>query len=152
MSAARHRAITSLINRRVITSQAQLIRLLAEQDFQVTQATISRDLKAIGASKQRDAKGRLRYAIPPGRAHGEEEVTLGRALEAYAQSIAPTGSLVVLRTPPGAAHIVAAAIDAMPLRGVLGTVAGDDTLLVVTEEQVGGWRIAKELERIGAAR
>lgn len=153
MPSGRQRAIRSLISRRVITSQAQLVELLAQAGFRVTQATVSRDLESIGAIKDRDAGGRARYVIPgdvPSR--DEAEASLERALNELALAIAPTESLVVLRTPPGAAHVVASVIDATNLNGVLGTVAGDDTLLVIADEQVGGWGVAKELERIGAGR
>jgi transcriptional regulator of arginine metabolism len=77
---------------------------------------------------------------------------LGRALAQFAVAITPSGALVVVKTPPGAAQVVAGAIDGAVLGGVLGTVAGDDTLLVVVDEKIGGWRIAKELERIGGGR
>lgn len=152
MAATRQRLIYSLINRRVITSQAELVGLLAQAGYQVTQATVSRDLRAIGAAKVRDARGRLRYVIPSELPPDQAESTLERALEDFALAIAPSAGLVVLRTSPGAAHVVAAAIDVTDLAGVLGTVAGDDTLIVVADEQVGGWRVAEELERIGAGR
>jgi len=80
------------------------------------------------------------------------EATVSAALAQFARTITPTGSLVVIKTPPGAAQVVAGAVDGAALPGVLGTVAGDDTLLVVVDEQVGGWRVAKELERMGAGR
>ncbi len=153
-SAARRRAIRRLLAEEAVPSQSALAGLLSAAGFPVTQATISRDLRSLGAVKVRDDDGGGRYLIPEGSGAGDEDAAdlLGRALAEFAQIITPTGSMVVVKTPPGAAHVVAAAIDGAVVAGVLGTVAGDDTLLVVADEKVGGWRVAKELERIGAGR
>jgi transcriptional regulator of arginine metabolism len=107
----------------------------------------------MGAVKRRSSDGLYGYAFPDEPIHldGSGE-TVSRALAQFARSITPTGSLVVVKTPPGAAQVVAGAIDGAALTGVLGTVAGDDTLLVIVEEKIGGWRVAKELERLGVGR
>lgn len=125
--------------------------ILAEEGFSVTQATISRDLNAIGATKQPTRDGPARYTINDGHDPSVEEESLGKAINEFALTITPSGSLVVLRTPPGAAHVVAAAIDGSSVDGILGTVAGDDTLLVVADGSSGGYRVATELERIGSS-
>ncbi len=152
-TASRRRLLRRLVARRVVPNQGALVELLGDAGYRVTQATVSRDLRALGAVKVRREDGRLRYVIPEDPVStGESQSALARALEAFAEAITPTGSLVVLKTPPGAAHVVAAAIDAAVVDGVLGTVAGDDTVLVVADEKVGGWRVAKELERVGAGR
>ena len=119
----------------------------------MTQATVSRDLTEMGAVKRRSSDGLYGYALPeePIPLDGSND-TVAKALAQFARTITPTGSLVVVKTPPGAAQVVAGAVDAAALPGVLGTVAGDDTLLVIVDEKVGGWRVAKELERIGAGR
>ena len=138
---------------RHVTRQSDVVEQLEREGFHVTQATVSRDLKEMGAVKRRSSDGLYGYALPdePRPAEGNDE-TVFRALAQFASSITPTGSLVVVKTPPGAAQVVAGAIDGAALTGVVGTVAGDDTLLVIVEEKVGGWRIAKELERMGAER
>lgn len=138
---------------RHITRQQDVVEQLEREGFQVTQATVSRDLAEMGAVKRRSSDGLYGYALPeePPPMEGGNEA-LARALAQFATTITPTGSLVVVKTPPGAAQVVAGAVDGAALGGVLGTVAGDDTLLVVVEEKIGGWRIAKELERIGAGR
>lgn len=152
-TASRRRLLRRLVARRVVSNQSALVELLGDAGFQVTQATVSRDLRALGAVKVRRGDSRLRYIIPENPVStGESQGALARVLEDFAEAITPTGSLVVLKTPPGAAHVVAGAIDAAVLDGVLGTVAGDDTVLVVADERVGGWRVAKELERVGGGR
>lgn len=138
---------------RHVTRQQDVVEQLEKEGFQVTQATVSRDLADMGAVKRRSSDGLYGYALPadPPRVEGGNAVLAG-ALAQFATTITPSGSLVLVKTPPGAAQVVAAAVDGAAIGGVLGTVAGDDTLLVVVEEKVGGWRIAKELERIGAGR
>jgi transcriptional regulator of arginine metabolism len=138
---------------RHITRQQDVVEQLEREGFRVTQATVSRDLAEMGAVKRRSSDGLYGYTLPedPPRAEGGTEA-LARALAQFATTITPTGSLVVVKTPPGAAQVVAGAVDGAALGGVLGTVAGDDTLLVVVEDKISGWRVAKELERIGAGR
>ena len=152
-TAARRRALRRILMTRHVTRQADVVEQLEREGFQVTQATVSRDLTAMGAVKMRSSDGLYGYALP------EESIPLdggqesaSRALAQFAQTITPTGSLVVVKTPPGAAQVVAAAVDGAAVPGILGTVAGDDTLLVIVDEKIGGWRVAKELERIGAGR
>jgi transcriptional regulator of arginine metabolism len=138
---------------RHITRQQEIVEQLEREGFAVTQATVSRDLAEMGAVKRRSSDGLYGYTLPvePPSAEGGNEA-LGRALAQFAMTITPSGALVVVTTPPGAAQVVAGAVDGAGLGGVLGTVAGDDTLLVVVDEKIGGWRIAKELERIGGGR
>jgi transcriptional regulator of arginine metabolism len=150
-TAARHRAVRSILVRHVVSSQGDLVAHLAADGFDVTQATVSRDLQTLGAVKARDGDGHLRYVLAEGLAPADEsQETLGRAISEFVESIVPSGNLVVVKTPPGAAHVVAAAVDGSGLDGVLGTVAGDDTLMIVADETVGGRAVADELERIGA--
>ncbi len=150
-TAARHRAVRSILARHVVASQEDLVGHLAADGIEVTQATISRDLQTLGAIKARDADGHLRYMLADGfRPGGEAEELLARSLAEFALSISSSGNLVVVKTPPGAAHVVASGVDGAALTGVMGTVAGDDTLMIVTDEAIGGRAVAKELERIGA--
>jgi transcriptional regulator of arginine metabolism len=148
-TAARRRLLRRFISERRVGSQQELVDLLAASGHDVTQATVSRDLDAIGAVKRKVNGGAARYEIPSEPA-GDEE--LARALADFVESIEASGNVVVVRTPPGAAHLVAGAIDRADLAAVLGTVAGDDTMLVVAREPTGGHTLAAELERIGAGR
>jgi transcriptional regulator of arginine metabolism len=146
LKAARQRALTALLRSRQVSSQARVLEHLRMQGFDATQATVSRDLEDLGAVKVRSADGRLVYALPEpeavqGAAHDEIRQVLGALLLA----IVPTGNLVVLRTPPGHANALASALDRAGLAGVAGTVAGDDTVLVVCAERTPGRAVARQL-------
>jgi len=153
-TAARRRAIRRIISHNGVGSQAILVEELAGLGFEVTQATVSRDLRELGAIKARDENGKSQYTLPAPDRGGDDAATaqaLSRLLIEFAETIVPTGNLVLITTPPGAAQVVAGAIDRGAIEGVLGTVAGDDTLLVVVTDEVGGRRVADELEELGEA-
>lgn len=146
-TAARRRVIRTLIADRPVSSQGELVELLAEQGHMVTQATVSRDLQVIGATK---AAGD--HYVLVGRTDADEaHAALARAIDEFVEAIGFSGTLVVLRTPPGAAQVVAAAIDNAQVEGILGSVAGDDTVLVVASEEQTGEGVAGVLEQIGAS-
>lgn len=133
--AARHARIVELVTTRAVTSQTELGRLLAESGVAVTQATLSRDLDELGAVKMRTAAGPA-YALPPegqpvGGTAQAVDARLAKLLEDLVVSVEPTGDVVVLRTPPGGAHLLGSALDRAGLPDVAGTVAGDDTVLLV---------------------
>jgi transcriptional regulator of arginine metabolism len=151
-TAGRRRLIRKLIGEGSITSQARLVDLLEAQGFPVTQATVSRDLDALGATKTRGDNGVVHYIIGDLIELTEAEHRLRRAINDFVDEIAVSGNIVVLHTPPGAAHLVAGAIDGSALADVLGTVAGDDTLMVVAAANVGGAVVASKIEEIGAGR
>ena len=142
----RQHRVARIIEQRSVTSQAQLVDLLAADGVVATQATVSRDLEDLGAIKVRVAGGEPVYAIPE---HAKERVApeehLRRVLGEWVVEVAHSGNLVVLRTPPGSAHVVGSAIDRSGLADVLGTVAGDDTILVVASERAGGEQLAQRL-------
>jgi transcriptional regulator of arginine metabolism len=145
----RQHRIEKLLEAHTVASQARLVELLASEGVEATQATVSRDLEEIGAVKVRVAGGETVYAIPElpkDRLVPEEQ--LRRVLADWVVEIACSGNLVVLRTPPGSAHVVASALDRAGLPGVLGTVAGDDTLLIVASEKTGGDRVTKRLQAL----
>lgn len=143
-TAARRRAMRSLIEGGAISSQLELVELLHGEGFDVTQATVSRDLKSIGAAKSGD-----RYVLGADPDVAETHDALARALDEFAEAITPTGRMIVIRTPPGAAQIVAAAIDNARLEGVVGTIAGDDTLLLIASGDGVARQVSKRLEEIG---
>lgn len=147
---SRRWALRAILSEQVVTSQSELARLLAERGFQVTQATVSRDLRAVGAAKTRSADGTMRYVWEAVTRHPDTVDALATALASFSRSIQASGNLVVIKTHPGAAHVVAGAIDGARLDGVLGTVAGDDTMLIVTDEASGGRMVAESIEEIGA--
>lgn len=142
----RQHRVARLLEEQAVSSQAQLVELLAADGVVATQATVSRDLEELGAVKVRIPGGAMAYAIPE---HAKDSAApddhLRRVMGEFVVDVAHSANLVVLRTPPGSAHVVASALDRAGLSDVLGTVAGDDTVVVVCSEQAGGSRIASDL-------
>jgi transcriptional regulator of arginine metabolism len=150
---ARHARIAELISAGPVTSQTQLARLLAESGIEVTQATLSRDLEELGAVKLRGSDGSpASYVLPPENAPLRPAQSapprLTRLLTELLTSAEGSANLAVLRTPPGAAQFLASALDKVALPGVLGTIAGDDTLLVVSRDPDGGAALAERLQAL----
>ncbi|HNJ98853.1 MAG TPA: arginine repressor, partial [Ilumatobacteraceae bacterium] len=142
----RQQAIAKLVAKYAVTNQPQLVELLAADGIAATQATVSRDLEDLGAVKVRVPGGDTVYAIPeyePARLAPEDQ--LRRVMGEWVAEVRKSGDLIVLRTPPGCAHVVASALDRSGMAGLLGTVAGDDTLLCVAEESLGGAKLAAKL-------
>ncbi len=149
-AASRRRLVRQLVTSNTIRSQRQLAAMLDNAGHRVAQATISRDLEAIGALKVRTSSGH-QYRItddPAPTSAGDRE--LRRVVDEFVDGFATSGNLLVVRTRPGAAHIVGSALDHARLDGMLGTVAGDDTLLVVASEQVGPGGLIAQLSALGA--
>lgn len=136
MKARRHQLILSIISEQVIETQDELVSALRAHGLQVTQATVSRDIKELRLAKVATVDGRYRYAQPAASPQGGQDALqrAQRAFDDYVLSIDYAGNLLMIKTLPGSAMIVAASIDALGLEGVLGTVAGDDSVLVVTRE------------------
>lgn len=147
---ARHQAIIDILGRTAVRSQTELAAHLADRGMAVTQGTLSRDLVELGAVKIRNGSGWLVYALPgeggdptPRPAEdGAVDARLVRVCEEVLVSARSSANLVVLRTPPGAAQYLASAIDHAARADILGTIAGDDTILVITADPNGGERLA----------
>ncbi|MFV0525642.1 MAG: arginine repressor [Acidimicrobiales bacterium] len=135
----RQHRITRMLADEAVSSQAQLVDLLAGSGISATQATVSRDLEELGAIKVRAPGGSTVYAIPelPAEQLAPED-HLRRVLGDWLVEAERSGDLVLLRTPPGSAHVVAAALDRSSVPDLMGTVAGDDTLLAIVREGCGG--------------
>ena len=151
--AARQARIVELITRHAVHSQTELLAMLEAEGINSTQATLSRDLDELGAVKLRGADGGVPvYVIPddgsPVRGIEGGTTRLARLLGELLVSTDASGNLVVLRTPPGAAHYLASAIDRAALHDVVGTIAGDDTLLVVAREPRTGAELAARLNNL----
>lgn len=145
----RQQAISKLVGQHAVTSQPQLVDLLADAGIGATQATVSRDLEDLGAVKVRVPGGETVYAIPeyePARLAPEDQ--LRRVMGEWVAEVRHSANLVVLRTPPGCAHVVASALDRSALGGLIGTVAGDDTLLCIADEGIGGTVLATRLREL----
>jgi transcriptional regulator of arginine metabolism len=152
---ARQQRIIDLLARHQVRSQAELAELLAEAGVGVTQATLSRDLDELDAVKIRTAAGSLVYAVPaeggdrtPTTADGSSGsgARLARLAGELLVSADSSGNLVVLRTPPGAAQLLASAVDKTGLADVLGTIAGDDTILVIGTTPTAARGFVRRLE------
>ncbi len=147
---ARQAIVVELLETREVRSQPELADLLAGRGVHVTQATLSRDLVELDAVKVRSASGALVYAVP-GEGGDRTPVAgesaagqhrLSRLASELLVSAEASANLVVLRTPPGAAQFLASAIDKVELADVLGTIAGDDTVLVIGRDPAGGEALA----------
>jgi transcriptional regulator of arginine metabolism len=151
---ARQAKIISLLEQRQLRSQAELADLLAADGVQVNQGTLSRDLVEVGAVRVRGHSGHLVYAVPADGGdrtpHVGEFATfegrLARLCSEVMVSAEASANLVVLRTPPGAAQYFASAIDRVGWDAILGTIAGDDTILLITREPTGGATIAEQFQ------
>ncbi len=144
--AARRQRIVDVLSTQTVRSQEDLRRILATDGFEVTQSTLSRDLDELGAIKVATADG-VAYAVATGPA-SDAPPRLGRVLADLLVSAEASGTMAVLRTPPGAAHYLASAIDRAALPEILGTVAGDDTVFVVARGTDGGGEVAALLLRL----
>ncbi|RNL83692.1 arginine repressor [Halostreptopolyspora alba] len=156
--AARHARISDALTKNNVRSQSELAQLLSESGVQVTQATLSRDLDELGAVKLRTVDGSLIYALP---GEGGERLQrarsgnqdlehvsnarLTRLAEDLLVSAEASGNMVIVRTPPGAAQYLASAIDHTDIHEILGTIAGDDTILVIARAPEGGEELATAL-------
>lgn len=151
--AARHARIIELLERAEVTSQSELAELLAADGVGVSQGTVSKDLVDLGAVRVRGVSGRLVYAVP---GEGGDRSPQPGSSAAFAARLAKvagellisaeaSANLVVLRTPPGAAQYFASAIDKAARADILGTIAGDDTVLVISRDDAGGEPLAVEL-------
>ena len=152
--AARRQRIVEHLTRSPVRSQPELARLLADDGVVVTQATLSRDLDELGTVRIRDGQGSLVYAVPAqggdriprtAPAEGVVEGRLARLCAELLVAADASANLVVARTPPGAAQFLASAIDQAELPGVLGTIAGDDTVMVISRDPQGGRALADRL-------
>ena len=140
----RQGAILRLVRERELSTQAEVADALREEGIDAVQATVSRDITQLGLVKVRLAGGRLVYALP-GTGDAERLNELGVALKRWASSIASSGNVVVVQTPSGCAPPLAQAVDEARLPEVLGTLAGDNTILVVAGDGTSGARLADEL-------
>jgi transcriptional regulator of arginine metabolism len=143
---ARQARIVELITRQSVRSQTELAQLLAADGVPVTQGTLSKDLVDVGAIRVRHGDGDFGYALLAGQRPGDSSaaaVRLSRLCAELLVSAEGSANLAVLRTPPGAAQFFASAIDRVGLPEVLGTIAGDDTIAVITRDPIGGANLAE---------
>ena len=143
--------VAQLISGRRFASQDELVAALGRSGVEVTQATLSRDLRSLGVVKRPDAGGHTAYELP-----GPAVETLDRErrlldLKAFVNEVRVAQNLAVVRTPPGHANGVARAIDLAEFEGVIGSVAGDDTVLVIMQDSTQARRLRKRLDSLAVS-
>src|SRR5581483_2264162 len=143
--AERQKLLLGLVERRRLGTQQELLDALRKAGCGVTQATVSRDIHELGLEKVADPLGRLRYAAPSRRARADPRNTLRSLLEQFGRGVTPAQNVVVVRCEIGAAPAIARAIDRLRHPLVVGTIAGDDTLLVIAADTKGAAALAGEL-------
>ncbi len=144
---ARRAQAIALIKAGLIHSQSDLVTQLKKAGFAVTQATASRDLEEIGAVRGRSASGESIYKISK-----SDDESISRTMPVPSDliiSVEASGNLAVVRTPPGGAQLLASSLDHSGISEIIGTIAGDDTVLVVSRKATGGAQLAKELLAYG---
>jgi transcriptional regulator of arginine metabolism len=145
----RHRLILEIVESQVVASQDELRRLLSERGLAVTQSTLSRDLRELGLARIPTPSG-ARYASPES---GAEDVraTLDDVLPQFFASVDGVGELLVLKTIPGGAQPIAEAIDASGFSDVLGTLGGENTILIICRSVSARERLERRIERLAQA-
>ena len=141
----RQRLITSVVTRRRVGSQHELQAALKSAGCGVTQATISRDIRELGLEKTRDVLGRPRYALPDRGRRTDPRETLAAVLAQFAQRAVAAQNIVVVQSELGSAPAIARALDRVEHAKVVGTLAGDDTCLVITRDAADAKVVAAEL-------
>ena len=141
--------LAKILQEQAVSSQVKLVELLKSEGVDVTQATLSRDLEELGAVKVRVPVGDSVYAIPDNPTERVLPVDyLRRVLGEWLVEVSVSNNIVVLKTPPGSAHVVASAVDRAGLSEIIGTVAGDDTVLLVAASDTTGEKVSEKLKNL----
>ena len=140
----RQRMIGDWLREQRVGSQEELVARLGMAGITATQATVSRDLDELGAVKSRRG-GAIGYVLPVAVEPGQSAAMLDRLLAEWVTDIVEANGLIVLRTPPGSANLVANALDAAALDGVVGTIAGDDTIFIALAQGASAGILAGQL-------
>jgi transcriptional regulator of arginine metabolism len=142
----RHRLVESVVTRKRVGTQFELLDALAAAGCVVTQATISRDIRELGLQKARDPLGRPRYVLPHSTRRPDPREALQSVLGQFGRRVATAGNLVVVRSELGTAPPIARALDELDHDLIVGTLAGDDTCLVVAPSERDARALARELQ------
>ncbi len=147
MSTTRQEKIVELISKNIIGTQAELVRALSREGFTAAQATVSRDIRALGLERERTPQGRYRYVMPRTKVVDVEE-RLRTIFRECVTSIDRAQNIVVIKTLPGLAPAACAAIDKMSLRSLVGTIAGDDTAFLAMRDDDAAEEICRRMRKI----
>jgi transcriptional regulator of arginine metabolism len=142
--------LARLLSGQHFSSQEELARALARAGAPVTQATLSRDLRSLGVGKRPDANGKAIYALPAPATETLDRERRLLDLRAFVNEVSVAQNLIVVKTPPGHAHGVGRAIDLADLGDVVGSVAGDDTVLVVASDAAAARRVKRHLDDVAS--
>ena len=149
MKRPRQQALVELVRREPLSTQEDIRSKLERLGHPATQSTISRDLEELGLVRVRDPEGHFRYALPTEAAGAGARARLKALFGEFVLRVESSGNLVVVSTPAGAANAVAEALDRAGLEGIAGTIAGDNTILIVAKEGTRGKALAKKLRELG---
>lgn len=141
----RQRLIGSVVSRKRLGTQFELLDALAAAGCVVTQATVSRDIRELGLEKTHDAFGRPRYVLPHVARRADPDEVLNGMLGQFGRSVTPAGNIVVVQSELGSAPAIARALDQLGHERIVGTLAGDDTVLVVASSERDARSLAREL-------
>jgi transcriptional regulator of arginine metabolism len=141
----RQRLVASLVERQRLGTQQELLDALGRAGCQVTQATVSRDIRELRLAKERDPLGRLRYVLPDRDRRAEPRELLATLLRQFGRGAVPAQNIVVVQSEIGSAPAIARALDRLDHPLVLGTLAGDDTCLVIVQDARRARQLAREL-------
>jgi transcriptional regulator of arginine metabolism len=141
----RHRLISSIVSRRRVGTQHELLAALARAGCLVTQATVSRDIRELGLEKTHDVLGRARYVLPQRGRGGDPQDALAGVLSQFGRRVTAAQNLVVVHSELGSAPAIARALDRLGHPRIIGTLAGDDTCLVITRKPSDALALAREL-------
>jgi transcriptional regulator of arginine metabolism len=141
----RHRLIESVVSRKRVGTQFELLDALADAGCVVTQATVSRDIRELGLEKTRDPFGRPRYVLPHAGRRADPREVLHTILGQFGRTVTPAGNIVVVQSDLGSAPAIARALDQIDHARIVGTLAGDDTVLVVAPSERDARALAREL-------
>lgn len=148
----RQQLIAELISGQPLATQTELVAALAQRGCRATQATVSRDIGEMGISKGRDREGQVQYLLPPERAWRDPEESLSGALVRSVASVEAAQNLVVIRAEPGTAPNLGRAVDELEHADIVGTVAGDDTVLLVLRDTKSARLMGSYLESLARRR
>ena len=148
MKKSRHADLIEIIESQKIQTQEELLQLLRQRGYDVTQATVSRDIKALRLIKLTDSEGSTRYSLPHTGTVPKEIRRYHTILKETIYQVAPAGNLVVIRCYVGMANAAAAAFDALNFENVVGTIAGDDTIFVAINTPGNALDLQQKLEQL----
>jgi transcriptional regulator of arginine metabolism len=143
--AERQRLIESLVSRKRVGTQFELLDALADAGCVVTQATVSRDIRQLGLEKMHDHFGRPRYVLPHVARRTDPADVLDSILGQFGRKVTPAGNVVVLQSELGSAPAIARALDQLEHDRIVGTLAGDDTVLIISPSERDAKTLAREL-------